>query len=154
MRTLCAVLVLLALPCWAQEEPAPVIETLSLSLTVDNTDGKVTAWLDSLRAREPAARAQLSDSTAVAWMDSVIAADTLGVPVIGAVTVEPDSLGGENWLVLRLADPDDDAVLDVLLRMTRAEAAELYGAIVRPDGALRMARAMAAEWYHALPRRE
>jgi len=91
---------------------APALAQIeSISLTVDRSDTSVVAWLDSLEGRERAARGHLSDSTAVAYLQSVLdgtvdAPDSVVVldfSLIGGVEILPDSVGGEHWARVRFS---------------------------------------------------
>jgi len=101
MTMILPVVILCATTVFAQIE--------AVSLTVDRSDAAVAGWLDSLEARERAARGHLSDSTAVGYLQSVLdgtvdAPDSVVVldfSLIGGVEVLPDSTGGEHWARIR-----------------------------------------------------
>ena len=153
------VLLLCVMPAFAQIE--------SISLTVDKSDAAVVAWLDSLEARDRAARGHLSDSTAVAYLQQVVDG-TLGLPdsidvrmdsltvirvvtpdsmarpldfsLVGGVTVLPDSIGGEHWARIRFSATKTGATRKLITGAVGVAVRE-WGAYALSPTEIRIARA-------------
>ena len=128
MTMILPVVILCATTVFAQIE--------AVSLTVDRSDAAVAGWLDSLEARERAARGHLSDSTAVGYLQSVLdgtvdAPDSVVVldfSLIGGVEVLPDSIGGEHWARVRFSSTKTG--------VTRKLITGAVGVAVRERGAI------------------
>src|SRR3990167_8132698 len=140
MTMILPVVILCATTVFAQIE--------AVSLTVDRSDAAVAGWLDSLEARERAARGHLSDSTAVGYLQSVLdgtvdAPDSVVVldfSLIGGVEVLPDSTGGEHWARIRF-DATKTGVTRKLITGAVGVAVRERGAIALSPTEVRIATA-------------